>query len=176
MSHITVAKNAGFCPGVRAAVAALEQRLQNAAPGERLCTLGNLIHNDDYCRDLAARGVTAVSEAELPALAGSADDAHPVTVVIRAHGVTRETEALLGRLAAEHSGFSYVDATCPFVRKIHRIAEEQSAAGDRVFLCIGNENHPEVAGFMSRFDGEKYVFADAAAFGAALDGGLAAVF
>ena len=176
MSAVTVAKNAGFCPGVSAAVAALETRLQHAAPGERIRTLGNLIHNEIYCRDLAKRGVTAVDEAELPALAASADAAHPVTVVIRAHGVTRETEACLSRLASENPAFSYIDTTCPFVRKIHRIAKEQSAAGDRVFICIGNENHPEVAGIMSRFDGEKYVFSDAAAFRAALDGDLPARF
>ena len=176
MSAVTVAKNAGFCPGVSAAVAALETRLQHAAPGERIRTLGNLIHNEIYCRDLAKRGVTAVDEADLPALAASADAAHPVTVVIRAHGVTRETEACLSRLASENPAFSYIDATCSFVRKIHRIAKEQSAAGDRVFICIGNENHPEVAGIMSRFDGEKYVFADAAAFRAALDGDLPARF
>ena len=176
MSAVTVAKNAGFCPGVRAAVSALETRLEQAAPGERIRTLGNLIHNASYCRDLAERGVTAVTKDDLPALAASADAAHPVTVVIRAHGVTRETQERLSRLTSENPAFSYIDATCPFVQKIHRIAEEQSAAGDRVFLCIGNGDHPEVAGIMSRFDGEKYVFADAAAFETALGGDLPARF
>lgn len=176
MSVVTVAKNAGFCPGVRAAVAALEQRVRESAPGERIFTLGNLIHNEAYCRDLAARGVLVASETDLPALAQSATRESPVTVVIRAHGVTCEVSEQLRRLATEHPAFSFVDATCPFVQKIHRIAEEQSAAGDRIFLCIGNAEHPEVAGFMSCFDGEKYVFPDASAFLSAMNGGLTSHF
>ena len=163
MSQVIVAANAGFCPGVRAATQRLADRIQKCGAGETLYTLGHLIHNEDYNRALEAAGVRAVCADELPAIAESGANA---TVFIRAHGITRETRALLEELAAAHPGFSFEDCTCPYVAKIHRIAADMSAgegAQNYIFLCIGSEHHPEVEGFMSCFAGEKYVFPDAAA-------------
>lgn len=170
-----LAANAGFCPGVRRANDTLLTRLDQKAPGERIFTLGHLIHNEDYLRMLERRGVRAITAADLPALAQTADTAHPVTVLVRAHGIPEPTAKLLARLAAAHPGFTYLDCTCPFVTKIHRIAKEYSTGENRgkyVFLCIGTADHPEVEGFMSCFEGDKAVFADAAALERALEAGF----
>ncbi|MBR6727247.1 MAG: 4-hydroxy-3-methylbut-2-enyl diphosphate reductase, partial [Clostridia bacterium] len=86
MSEVILAENAGFCPGVRAATERLARRMERQIPGERLFTLGHLIHNEDYNRRLCEAGVTAISAEELPRIAREADAAHPATVFIRAHG------------------------------------------------------------------------------------------
>ncbi|MBP3396161.1 MAG: 4-hydroxy-3-methylbut-2-enyl diphosphate reductase [Clostridia bacterium] len=178
MSEIIVAKNAGFCPGVRAATDRLAARIRARRPGERIFTLGHLIHNEQYNRMLEEQGVLAVTEGELPRLAEEATTDAPVTVFIRAHGIPLEVETLLERLAAAHPGFGFEDCTCPFVTRIHRIARETGERGvdSHIFIVIGDENHPEVAGFMSCFSGEKVAFPDAEAFSAALERGLAAKF
>ncbi len=176
--EVTVAKSAGFCPGVRAATDRLATRMENARHGERIFTLGHLIHNEEYNRMLEARGVTAVSAGELAALAATATAEAPVTVFIRAHGISRDARAELEALAAAHEGFSFVDCTCPFVTKIHRIAEDftNRGADKYIFLCIGNAAHPEVEGFMSCFVGESYVFSDYVSFEQAVLGDLGAKF
>ncbi len=163
MSEIILAENAGFCPGVRAATERLARRMAEGRRGERLFTLGHLIHNEDYNRSLEEAGVVAVAAEELPAIAAAASAAHPATVFIRAHGISCDIRELLDRLAASNPHFSFEDCTCPFVSKIHRIALEQDAERDQtVFICIGSATHPEVEGFMSCFGGEKYVFSNAA--------------
>ncbi len=167
---ITVAKHAGFCFGVKRATDRLEEALKNAHSGETVCTLGHLIHNEGYNETLRRRGVSTVSEADLPTLAQQADEAHPVTVFVRAHGCPRETQETLERYAAENPYFRWVDCTCPYVKKIHTIARENSKP-DRVFLLMGAEKHPEVVGIMSYFDGEKHVFATAEALERALQTG-----
>ena len=166
MMEIVIAQNAGFCPGVRAATDRLARRIRFAADGERIFTLGHLIHNEDYNRELEAAGVTSVTADRLAAIATATDARHPATVFVRAHGIPLETRRLLERLAAEHPDFSFEDCTCPFVSKIHRIAADVSEGEGKdrhVFLCIGSERHPEVEGFMSCFAGEKHVYADAKA-------------
>ena len=72
MSRVIVAENAGFCPGVRAATVAVEQRMRDRRPGETLAVLGQLIHNETYLRMLESAGVRTVKEEELPALAAGA--------------------------------------------------------------------------------------------------------
>lgn len=157
---VTVARHAGFCFGVKRATDRLEKALANARAGERVCTLGHLIHNEAYNEALRLRGVLTVSEPELAALAASADAEHPVTVFVRAHGCPRETREELEGYAAKNPHFRWVDCTCPYVKKIHTIAEENSSP-EHVFFLIGAEKHPEVVGIMSYFDGEKRVFASA---------------
>ena len=165
MSRVIVAKHAGFCPGVQTATRRLADRLAAKKAGECLYTLGHLIHNEDYNRELERAGVRAVTAAELSEIAAATDAAHPATVFIRAHGITAGTRMLLEQLAKEHPCFFYEDCTCPFVEKIHRIAREQYAKGgeNKILIGIGSDQHPEVQGFMSCFPGEKYVFADASA-------------
>ncbi|MBQ8398097.1 MAG: bifunctional 4-hydroxy-3-methylbut-2-enyl diphosphate reductase/30S ribosomal protein S1 [Clostridia bacterium] len=159
-SQITIAKNAGFCFGVKRATDRLEALLDEAAPGARICTLGQLIHNRTYQEAMEARGVRVVDADEAAAVAAGADADHPVTVLIRAHGIERQIEAGLNALAAANPHFRVEDCTCPYVKKVHRIAAENSGA-DKLFLLIGAAEHPEVVGIMSYVAGEGRVFAGA---------------
>ena len=171
MCEVLIARHAGFCPGVRAATERLQQRLSARASGERIFTLGHLIHNEDYNRSLALQGVRSVGADELESLAREAGKNAPVTVFIRAHGITRQTRERLEELHATYPYFAFEDCTCVFVEKIHRIAREKNTEADKyVFLCLGSAHHPEVEGFMSCFTGEKYVFANAAELESALCG------
>ena len=154
---ITVAKNAGFCFGVKRAVDELQRRIDGKSVGERIFTLGSLIHNNVFNEGLVRQGVTSVTVEELPTLAKSASKASPITVIVRAHGIPRETEEMLIALSKENESFRYVDCTCPFVKKIHKIAEEHSSP-DKVLLLFGKKEHPEVIGILSYFDYEKLTF------------------
>ncbi len=155
---VTVAKNAGFCFGVKRATDRLEEALAASAAGERIFTLGHLIHNETYNESLAQRGVGVITEEDLERLAKEASDTAPVRVLVRAHGCTKEVQELLDRCAERNPAFSWIDCTCPFVKKIHKIAQENSSP-EHVFFLMGAESHPEVVGIMSYFDGEKHVFA-----------------
>ena len=159
MKSITIAEHAGFCFGVKRATDRLEESLANARTGERIYTLGHLIHNETYNESLHRRGVDAIDPEQIETLAASADANHPVTLLVRAHGCPKQTEQLLVRLATENPYFRWLDCTCPFVKKIHRIAEENSGE-DQFFVLMGTANHPEVVGIMSYFDGDKFVAAD----------------
>ena len=159
MRTVTVAENAGFCFGVKRATDRLEEALAGAGQGERICTLGHLIHNETYNESLRRRGVETVSTEQIEALAASADDKHPVTLLVRAHGCPRQVEELLRALSQKNEYFRWIDCTCPYVKKIHRIAAENSRE-DTFFVLMGTADHPEVVGIMSYFDGEKYVASD----------------
>ncbi|MBP3369630.1 MAG: 4-hydroxy-3-methylbut-2-enyl diphosphate reductase, partial [Clostridia bacterium] len=158
--EITVAKNAGFCFGVKRATDSLERAIESSREGERIFTLGTLIHNDTYNTMLRERGVRVTSVEELPELADSASESSPVKVFIRAHGIKKQDEELLASLSEKNPSFSYVDCTCPFVKKIHNIAQSHSDENN-IFLLLGGKEHPEVIGIMSYFDHEKYVFGSA---------------
>lgn len=127
--NIIVAETAGFCFGVRKAIRAAEEV---AGEGTKpVHTYGPLIHNQDAIRDLEQKGIQALSEGE-PVPEGA-------TVVIRAHGVGQQVEEAIRRRAGK-----VVDATCPFVIKIHQIA----AASKGPVLVMGDRHHPEVAGIL----------------------------
>ncbi len=159
MKTVTIAENAGFCFGVKRATDTLEKALSEARPGERIYTLGHLIHNETYNESLRRRGVGCIDTDGIAELVDEANEAHPVTVLVRAHGCTRETAAMLQKAACDNPHFSWIDCACPYVKKIHRIAEECDPES-HFFVLIGAAAHPEVVGIMSYFDGEKYVFAD----------------
>ena len=169
-SEITVASHAGFCFGVKRATGMLEERISAAVRGERIFTLGNLIHNESYMERLDAFGVRVIGESELTALCESARSESPVTVFVRAHGMTVETERLLSELNGKNPSFNFVDCTCPYVARIHGIAEKNSSP-DNVFLLVGRADHPECVGILSRFCGEKYTFSDSADFDRFLESG-----
>ena len=172
MAEIIVAKNAGFCFGVARATQAVEKEMASHPAGERIFTLGRLIHNETYTARLAAGGVSVIGVADLERLSAEASLTSPVKIFVRAHGMTAETEALLTRLSAENPHFSFVDCTCSFVKKIHRICAEHEEAriaarkaegkDDRFLAVLGSADHPEVVGFLSRFTGRKVVFSNAA--------------
>ena len=129
MSTVTVAKTAGFCFGVRRAVELAEQQ---AEKNGEIWAYGEIIHNMHEITRLEKCGVrTAHTLAEIP------DGAK---VLIRAHGVPRAVYDTLADKKCE-----IFDATCPFVQKIHRIADEESRAG-RLVVILGSAGHPEVAG------------------------------
>lgn len=139
--RVILAKTAGFCFGVDRAVN-LAYELANS--GARAATLGQLIHNSLVTDDLAAKGVRIIS---LPAEAQRGE-----TVIIRAHGVAAEVYDELKGTGAE-----ICDATCPFVKKIHRIVAENSGEDTEVFIA-GDPNHPEVIGIKGHCKGEVNIF------------------
>ena len=157
---VTVAKNAGFCFGVKRATDNLERAIEQKREGERIYTLGNIIHNDIYNRSLAQKGVLVASIGDMRGIAETACAASPVTVFIRAHGIPKQDEELLAELSAANEYFRYEDCTCPFVKKIHKIAVE-NCDEDSFFLLFGMEEHPEVVGIMSYAECEKKVFSSA---------------
>ena len=126
---ITVAESAGFCFGVKRAVELVEQQ---ASMGGQVATLGPIIHNRHAVKHFEDMGVKVL---------GCAEDAQPgSTVVIRSHGVTKAVQQQL-----ESRGVQIVDATCPFVKRIHNIVS-QAQAEDRQVIIIGTRSHPEVEG------------------------------
>lgn len=130
---IVRAKNAGFCFGVRRAVElALREAKESGTP---IYSVGPLIHNSEVVHELEMQGIKAASPDEIPD--GS-------RVLVRAHGIPLETERALCE-----RGCMLIDATCPFVAKIHRIVEQESAE-NREVLIIGKAAHPEVIGIASR--------------------------
>ena len=135
--QVIKAKTAGFCFGVKRAVDTVyEQVRQNS--GEKIYTYGPIIHNEEVVRDLGEKGVIVLrSKEELEALERG-------TVIIRSHGVTKDILDIL-----ETKNLKIIDATCPFVKKIHNIVQKHSAQGERIVI-IGNSGHPEVQGIFSR--------------------------
>lgn len=129
---VKVAKTAGFCFGVKRAVEKVYEQVETGK--KNVYTYGPIIHNEEVVSDLESKGVQVLeSREELEKLPQG-------TVVIRSHGVPEEIYRLI-----EDKGLECVDATCPFVRKIHRIVEKESRNG-RHIVIVGNDKHPEVEG------------------------------
>jgi len=156
-NQIVIAENAGFCFGVRRAAENIENKIKDRIPGERVVTLGKLIHNDTYNTRLADMGVETTSEDVINDLIESASGKLPVTLFIRAHGISKATENKLKTGTEKNKYFRYVDCTCPYVKKIHRIADENTDE-DSVFILMGTATHPEVVGILSYVHGEKHAF------------------
>lgn len=154
---VTVAQNAGFCFGVAGAANAVEREMGDAPIGERIFTLGKLIHNDTYNARLKAGGVLVAEFEDIERLCAEASEESPVKVFIRAHGIPKETEDLLVSCTQRNPHFSFVDCTCVFVKKIHKIVSEHNDP-EGLLLVLGTASHPEVVGFCSRFDGEIFAF------------------
>lgn len=129
--NVTVAKSAGFCFGVKRAVDTVYQEIEK---GEKVFTLGPIIHNEQVVEELEEKGVKVINSIEELA------DIKDGTVVIRSHGVSEQVIRQL-----EKYDIKIVDATCPFVSKIHRIVQEKYREGFRIVI-IGNKTHPEVEG------------------------------
>ncbi|MBQ6569928.1 MAG: bifunctional 4-hydroxy-3-methylbut-2-enyl diphosphate reductase/30S ribosomal protein S1 [Clostridia bacterium] len=140
---ITVAKTAGFCFGVNRAIEIIEDLLSK---GEKVFTLGPIIHNPQMVENLRERGVSIANDI--------GDVTGDAVLVIRSHGVDLKTIEQI-----ENAGIRYVDATCPFVSKIHKIVDKASKNGE-IVLIAGNKDHPEVLGIKGHCSGESYVFKD----------------
>lgn len=155
---VTIAENAGFCFGVSRATECVEALIAARPEGGRICTLGQLIHNRLYTEELELQGVRVVSITEAEKVAAdAAKDGACCVFVIRAHGIPKEEEAFLQALTRQYPNVSVRDMTCPFVKKIHRIAEKETG-DDTLFLLYGTASHPEVQGIMSYAKGEKISF------------------
>lgn len=127
------AKSAGFCFGVKRAVETVYEQVEKERE-KQIYTYGPIIHNEEVVKDMEKRGVKVLkSEAELDALSEG-------LVIIRSHGVPKRICEKM-----KEKGVDYVDATCPFVKRIHNIVEEESRKGSYIVI-IGDPEHPEVQG------------------------------
>ena len=140
--EVQIAKTAGFCFGVERAVNSVYEQIKK---GGKIYTYGPIIHNESVVEDLAKKGVEVISsEEELKQVKDG-------TLILRSHGVEKKIYDIL-----EKNGIAYVDATCPFVKKIHKIVEKASNEGDTIII-VGNPAHPEVEGICSYINGDFYV-------------------
>ncbi len=132
MKEVILAKSAGFCFGVKRAVDTVYEQTGK----KNVYTFGSIIHNEEVVKDLEKKGVFVINTME------ELDDITEGTVIIRSHGVSSAVYEALRK-----KGVEIVDATCPFVLKIHNIVKQESANGKQIVI-IGNEKHPEVEGIM----------------------------
>ena len=129
--EVILAKSSGFCFGVKRAV---DKVYEQTEKGKKIYTYGPIIHNEEVVKDLEKKGVKVLeSKEELKALSEG-------SVVIRSHGVPKEIYDLI-----EEKGLECIDATCPFVKRIHNIVQKESEEGRRIII-VGNNGHPEVEG------------------------------
>ena len=141
--EVIVAEHAGFCFGVTKAVETVYEQIEKEKTN--IYTFGPIIHNETVVGDLEKKGVKVIESVD--ELEGIGEG----TVVIRSHGVTKEVHQKL-----EQSGLNVIDATCPFVKRIHRIVEDESKKGKSI-IVVGSESHPEVEGIVSYATGPVYV-------------------
>ncbi len=142
MMNVIVAKTAGFCFGVKRAVDIVSERANET--GRPIYTYGPIIHNETVVSDFESKGVRVIEEnSDLSGLA-------PGVVIIRSHGVSKK---VMDDLSTH--GFEIVDATCPFVLKIHKIVQEYDNKGYHIVI-VGNANHPEVEGIIGWIPSQKY--------------------
>ena len=156
---VTVSKHAGFCFGVRRATDLAEQLISEGNGDRIIRTFGKLIHNEEYLKYLSENGIERIEEKDIDSLYKKALEGCDVTLMLRTHGVERH---LFERLEAYHEkcpSFKVVDCACPYVKKIHKIAYENSGEG-MIFILIGQEDHPEVMSIVSYCQGDYRVFAD----------------
>ncbi len=128
------AKTAGFCFGVKRAVDTVYEQAKQNQEKKTIYTYGPIIHNAEVVKDLEKRGIKVINkEQELEMLEEG-------TVIIRSHGIE---ERIYKKM--KEKNINIVDATCPFVKKIHNIVQKESRAGKHIVI-IGNPEHPEVIG------------------------------
>ncbi len=145
--NVVLANSAGFCFGVKRAVNMVydeieRNRLCDEVTGTPIYTYGPIIHNDEVVKDFESKGVVVVKDlTQLETLPKG-------KIIVRSHGISRaEYEAM------QQKGFEVIDATCPFVRKIHKLVDAHSRAGEHIII-IGNPLHPEVMGIRGWVNGD----------------------
>ena len=141
--QVLLANEYGFCFGVERAVEMVEEAIQD---GQTVRALGPLIHNEQEMQRLAHEGVTTISE---PVQIGRGE-----TAVIRAHGVTPEVQREL-----EEKATKVVDATCPFVTRVQKLAA-RAAEQDRHVVIVGSPDHPEMIGVKGYAPNHAFVIKD----------------
>jgi 4-hydroxy-3-methylbut-2-enyl diphosphate reductase len=142
--EVILAEHAGFCFGVTRAVDEVYKQIENNKD-KKIYTYGPIIHNETVVSDLKNKGVEVIESKE------DLDKIEDGIVIIRSHGIRKEIYELI-----ESKGLEYVDATCPFVKRIHNIVEKESAEG-KTIIVVGGAEHPEVDGIVSYASGPVYV-------------------
>lgn len=140
MSKIIVAESAGFCFGVNRAINILYKLIDE---NKSACTLGPIIHNMQMVNELREKGVRTIDKIS--------EAKENETIVIRSHGVP---QSIVDEINERH--LDYIDATCPFVSKIHKIVSETD--DDSIVIIAGDKNHPEVQGIMGHCKSKCYTF------------------
>ena len=135
--EVRLAKSAGFCFGVKRAVETVYEQIENQKQAEQklpIYTYGPIIHNEQVVSNLEKNGVKVIEDLE------QLQNMEKGIIIIRSHGIDKSTFR-----AIEEMGHICVDATCPFVKRIHNIVEKESVQGKEIVI-IGNPGHPEVEG------------------------------
>ena len=138
--EVRLAKSAGFCFGVNKAMEKVYEQIDKAN-GTKIYTYGPIIHNEEVVKDLESKGVIVLPDTE------ALRQVQEGTIIIRSHGVTKEIYNII-----DEKGLECVDATCPFVKRIHNIVQKESSKGKHIII-VGDPKHPEVEGIMSWCDG-----------------------
>ena len=159
MERITVGKYAGFCFGVKRAVDCVYELAKDNV-NKRIYTTGELIHNPAIIRELESLGVHPASEKEIDSICDSEPSDSETVVVIRTHGVPKQISDKLFLRAERDPGFHVVDCTCPYVKKIHKIVDDNTDE-NTLTVIMGDHFHPEVRGICSYCKGE-YAVCDSA--------------
>ena len=138
--QVILSESAGFCFGVKRAIDLVYRQIEENEG--TIYTYGPIIHNEEVVKDLESKGVKVIDNLD------ELKDLEAGTIVIRSHGISSDEYRQI-----EENGFSFVDATCPFVLKIHRVVEEYSQKGYHVVI-VGNQSHPEVKGICGWVSGK----------------------
>ncbi|MBO4835251.1 MAG: 4-hydroxy-3-methylbut-2-enyl diphosphate reductase [Lachnospiraceae bacterium] len=138
--EVILANSAGFCFGVERAINLVHEQVEKE-DGRKIFTFGPIIHNDEVVKDLERQGVFVFDEED------AFEKIRGNILIIRSHGVPKRIYE-----EAEKHEIEIVDATCPFVKKIHNIVAEKSAEGAEIVI-IGDKDHPEVQGIIGWADG-----------------------
>ena len=131
--EVVLAKSAGFCFGVKKAMEKVYAQIEENA-GVPIYTFGPIIHNEEVVKELEKKGVTVIESVE------ELEKVPKGVIIIRSHGVAKAIQEKM-----EQEGFTCIDATCPFVKRIHKIVEKESSQGRKIII-VGNAGHPEVEG------------------------------
>ena len=142
--EVRLAKSAGFCFGVNKAMEKVYDQIDRA-DGKKIYTYGPIIHNEEVVKELASKGVEVIDSLE------ELKDREKGVLIIRSHGVAKEVSERM-----EEAGFTVVDATCPFVKRIHNIVQKESALGKKIVI-VGNPGHPEVEGIKGWCAGKAFI-------------------
>ena len=129
--EVILAKSSGFCFGVKRAV---DKVYEQIGENKKIYTYGPIIHNEEVVKDLEDKGVHVLDSKE------ELEELKEGSVVVRSHGVPKEIYDII-----ENKGLGCIDATCPFVKRIHNIVQKESENGRKIII-IGNDGHPEVEG------------------------------
>ena len=149
---LTVSKFAGFCPGTSHADNVIKELLAKKAENDRIYTLGKLIHNRTYVEALEALGVMSIGMSDVEQILKQNENGKTF-LVIRTHGIGQCDGEYLNSLSSVYPNLEIIDATCPSVKKIHRIALQHTGE-DTHFVLYGNADHPETKGIISYVKGD----------------------